>query len=250
MKTVQLIGGLGNWMFQIAFLEYLNYHNIDAYIHAELERSHHSSMNYFETIFNKWNAKLVFNQNPMIITEDAYHERDLVNECKVLDGHRVLIVGYFQDYKYITNQFLSKIVIPTHTLEKYSNIGNTVFLHIRGGDYINTTGFDLKLDNKYYPNAIKQFPEGTHFSVFTNDIDYAKSRTFLNDISYSFVNENELDSLFLMSQCSGGICANSTFSWWGAYLNRNRKLTWPSKFMNAPHCAEGYRFPELIVLDV
>lgn len=251
MITVKLIGGLGNWMFQIAFLEYLNDHNIHTYIHSNIETSPHSSINYLETIFSKWNDKLRYNPNHIVIREDSNHHRDFVSECKSLAEQNLLIHGFFQNYKYITSEFLSKIVVPTNSLEKYPNIGNTVFLHIRGGDYVGHWLHDLGLDNNYYPNAIKQFPEGTHFSVFTNDIEYAKSKSFLNNISYSFVNENELDSLYLMSQCSGGICANSTFSWWGAYLNRNRKLTWPSKFFNInTGCDEDYRFPELIILDV
>lgn len=250
MLTVQLMGGLGNWMFQIAFLEYLNRHNIDSYIHSNLETSPHSSINYLETIFNNWNTKCLSNPNHIIIREDSNHHRDFVNECKSLAEQNVLLVGYFQNYKYITSEFLSKIVVPTHSLEKYPNIENTVFLHIRGGDYLLHWLHDVGLDNNYYQTAIKQFPEGTHFSVFTNDIEYAKTKAFLNNISHSFINENEVDSLFLMSQCSGGICANSTFSWWGAFLNRNRKLTFPSKVMNIPYYHEGYCFPELIILDV
>jgi hypothetical protein len=107
-----------------------------------------------------------------------------------------------------------------------------VFLHIRGGDYVNHPNHDLKLD-KYYERAIQVFPEGTAFSVFTNDKEYALSRPYLRDISYSFVESgNEVDDLYLMTQCKGGICANSTFSWWGAYLNTSRTLVLPSKWWN------------------
>jgi hypothetical protein len=99
----------------------------------------------------------------------------------------------------------------------------------------------------YYSQAIQQFP-GAHFAVFTNDIAYAKSKRWLQDVPHTFIEENEIDSLLLMSKCAGGICANSSFSWWGAYLTPNRKITLPEEWILTPAFrTEGLYFPDAIV---
>jgi len=73
----------------------------------------------------------------------------------------------------------------------------------------------------------------------------------LNSISYSFVFESEVDSLYLMSQCgAGGICANSSYSWWGAYLNPNRMIVMPSKWYTDSRYSDGYYFNGVIKLDI
>jgi hypothetical protein len=102
---------------------------------------------------------------------------------------------------------------------------------------------------EYYIKAIDSFPKGTVFSVFTNDIQYAHTIVNLNDIDHTIINENEVDSIYLMSKCKGGICANSSFSWWGARLNPNRKLILPSEwFKDTNFYTAGFYFPEATVL--
>ncbi len=68
--------------------------------------------------------------------------------------------------------------------------------------------------------------------MFTNDMDHIKSKfPFILEQPHTVVSENELDSLYLMSKCQlGGVASNSTFSWWGLYLNLDRpNLIIPSK---------------------
>lgn len=250
MKTVQLMGGLGNWMFQIAFLEYLNQQGIIAYIDSNLLISPHSSVNYLETVFREWKELCICNPNSKILGEYKNHPHDWIHESKYWMLQPVMFQGYFQTYKFITTEFLSKIYLPTRTLEKYPNIQNSVFLHIRGGDYINHSLLHINLD-VYYHRAIQLFPNKTHFAIFTNDIGHAKTKGFLSEIKYTFIEEPELDSLYLMSQCKGGICANSSFSWWGAYLNPNRQLILPSKWFNEfDWCSDGYYFPGCNIVNV
>jgi hypothetical protein len=93
---------------------------------------------------------------------------------------------------------------------------------------------------------------GIHkFTVFTNDRNYCASQKYLDDIRYTIVDENELDTLYLMTQCKAGITANSSFSWWGAYLNRDRPICMPSKWFNNPAMhIEGYFFPGCFIHQV
>ena len=91
----------------------------------------------------------------------------------------------------------------------------------------------------------------TKFSIFTNDKLYASTKSFLGDIDYEFVDTPELESLALMSKCKAGITANSTFSWWGAYLNPHRPICMPSKWFNdLEYSIAGYFFPGVFIISV
>jgi hypothetical protein len=161
----------------------------------------------------------------------------------------VSLAGYFQDWRYVTHDFLRELVFSTATENRYEGIKEGIFLHIRGGDYVNNPYHDLKLD-AYYERAIAMFP-GAHFFVVTNDVDYAMSRPFMSTLKHTLVIESELDTLYLMSQCAGGICANSSFSWWGAFLNPHRKIVMPNRWYPDPSIpTEGYYFPGVIKCPV
>jgi hypothetical protein len=156
--------------------------------------------------------------------------------------------GYFQDWRYIDQDFVSRLSFIDVT-SKYPGIKDGVFLHVRGGDYVGNAFHDIGLD-AYYLRAIAQFPNA-HFFVMTNDLDYAMSRPYLNGLHYTLVMEPEIETLYLMSQCAGGICANSSFSWWGAYLNPKRKIVMPDRWyadLNMP--TAGYYFPGVIRCQV
>ena len=99
-----------------------------------------------------------------------------------------------------------------------------------------------RLGFKYAPHH-----ENEEFVIFTNDIPYAKN--YFKDIP--IIQENELDTLYLMSQAKGCICVNSSFSWWGAYLNPNRPIFMPSKwFGNILMDKSGYYFKGVQIIEV
>jgi hypothetical protein len=248
--SVFLMGGLGNWMFQIAFLEYLkNQLGREIHISEHAWTSPHSNIDYMATVFSRWNHLRITTTSPHRI-EESYPGMDWIGILNTYPNS--LIVGYFQNHNYITKSFLENIRLPSDSIIRNPKIRETVFLHIRGGDYLypQFSVLNVNLDS-YYKRAIEIFPQGTHFSIFTNDIPYAKSKPFINTISHTFIQESEVDSLYLMSQCKGGICANSSFSWWGAFLNPNRTITLPSKWVNDPNkYAAEYYFNGSTTVDV
>jgi hypothetical protein len=131
-------------------------------------------------------------------------------------------------------------------LSKYPDITKKTFIHIRGTDYIDNCTHDIGLySNKYYEKCIELTPF-KDFVVFTNDIDYAK-KIFPNT---PIILESEVDSLFLMSQCAACICANSSFSWWGAYLNPNRPIFMPSKWYKNTAYQGNYYFDGVTVIEI
>lgn len=244
MITTQLSGGLGNQMFQLAALDTISKQtNRTPYLTSlTTTKTHHSSNNYFDSIFYKWKSTPILDIQAHQVEESSYEFK----QWRIENSTPVTLCGYFQNYKYISSEFESKLSFP----ECMSLPG--AFLHIRGGDYVNHWLHDVKL-REYYHRAIEQFPLGTKFFVFTNDKEYAKSLDILEKIDYEFVNEeDELYALTLMKNCKlGGICANSTFSWWAAYLNRqNRTLIIPSKWFNSNIYVQGYFFPEAIICQV
>lgn len=244
MLTIHMQGGLGNQLFQLAALESISKRNL-ASMFLETSTSpstNHSRRNYFQSIFLEWN-RIPRRKLPVeVLDEPSYEFREwkLVRSATKLQG-------YFQNYKYISDKFLETLWLPNVT----SLPG--AFLHIRGGDYVQHPLHGVNLES-YYSQAIQMFPEGTKFYVFTNDIPYAKTLSFLEKVDYEFVDErDEVCALALMKNCLvGGICANSTFSWWGAYLNRkNRTLVLPSKWFNDPSIyVNGYFFPGSVICPV
>lgn len=253
MLTVYPKGGLGNQLFQYAAGETIaKLTGRQFYLYTtETRKTDHSQEEYFNTIFKNFNSLYAQPTEPCVNTyEDIQHLYIDWNSKLNPENKNVILFGYFQNWKYIPESFCDRLIFNKDVLRKFPIHKRAAFLHIRGGDYKNNWLHDVGLDS-YYERAIKQFPKGTHFYIFTNDIEYARSKSFLSSISYSFVFENEVDSLYLMSQCGiGGICANSSYSWWGAYLNPKRKIVMPSKWFNDSTYIDGYYFDGVIKLDV
>ena len=240
--TVSLQGGLGNVLFQIAGGSSIAKKNNYQFCLTDLPKTHHSEEDYYSSILQKWKCYYSSIDNPIDIHEQSYAYSDWTFP----PNNALRLCGYFQNYKYIDSDFVDSLVLPeVDTL-------HGAFLHIRGGDYVNHWFHDVKL-NYYYSRAIQQFPSNTKFYVMTNDIPYAQTLSFLKTINHEFVDEkNEVRTLALMKNCTlGGICPNSTFSWWGGYLNRSRTIVLPSKWFNDPRMyVEGYFFPGSVVIPV
>ena len=243
------MGGLGNQLFQIAFADLLSKRaNVKLHIDQNLSFKH-SSQQYLETVCKHWQSLQTTRPAGHVIEEVLMRPQNWLHDISRYPD--IFLVGYFQNFQYVTHEFISKLHFSTSVLERFPDIQNTVFLHIRGGDYVDHPMHDVKLDS-YYQKAIKLFPKGTKFSVFTNDKEYGLTRPYLKDIEYSFVDsDNEVDDLYLMTQCKGGICANSTFSWWGAFINPNRQLILPSKWWNDENWySKGLYFNGCTIVEV
>ena len=237
MVGICLVGGLGNQLFQLAaFSKFVRASKLEQIPFVHVRQNAHSSKNYFakDSIFGNFEYQI--STCSCNLSCDDYLYNDFLR-------------GYFQHFEYVEQSFVQKLQLfenETHKLEG-------AFLHVRGGDFIyNSTNLHNVDLRRYYAEAILLFPPFTKFFIFTNDREYAQS--FFenkNDNQYVFVKEDdEVKALTMMSQCTmGGICANSTFSWWGAYLNSqknpNARIVLPNKWSNDPNImkADGYFFP-------
>ena len=139
-----------------------------------------------------------------------------------------VLEGYFQFYPTIEPHiqdicgFLIKGLteIRANFLEKYPNIRSTAFLHVRRGDYIGLSHYHFLQPVDYYERALSYFAIDTPILLFSDDLDYCKGIDLFKNRNCIFIDEpDEIIALALMSLCEkGAICANSTFSYWGAML--------------------------------
>lgn len=163
--------------------------------------------------------------------------------------------GFWQSYRYfesfkkeILQEFTCKHLLEGKNKELSELIEscNAVSLHIRRGDYVshmNASSFHGLSPLEYYYKAITFLCERVEqpcFFVFSDDIAWVKEHLKI-EYPITFVDHNSVNQGFedmrLMSLCKHNIIANSTFSWWGAYLNRYAKkmVIAPQKWFNDPN---------------
>jgi GR25 family glycosyltransferase involved in LPS biosynthesis len=177
-----------------------------------------------------------------VINEQMFlYNPNLVQE--VNNYNNVNIHGYFQSYKYfdhmrdkILHIFQFKDSIKYNCVEimkKYRETNKIIVsCHVRRGDLVNYTGYGPPTSIEFINNAISKLESILNLEysllVFSDDITWTKNNLVLNNstlrknIMYS-ENMNEGEDLCLQSMCDHNIVTNSTYSWWGAYLNTNNK---------------------------
>ena len=250
MFSVKLDGGLGNQLFQLAFLMYISKTSGKSYFIQNLDSPStvHSREQYFESILKQWKRDYANNLIDSTISENAtFKNLDRTSTIGSVKGN-LCFIGYFQKWDYvepIKKEFFAKLSFDEMILAKYPNISKKFFIPVRGGDYVNHYFHDVGLKN-YYAKCL-ELCKGEEFVIFTNDVQYAKKIM----PGYEIIQESEVDTLLLMSKCKGCICANSSFSWWGAYLNSNRPIYFPNKWFNDANMdISGYYFDGCQIIDI
>ena len=155
----------------------------------------------------------------------------------------------------IVNIFIFKDDIKNFCLDYLSNIKQEneilVSIHFRRGDYLQVSSLNLSLN--YYKEAINTFTNlfpnaKIKYLIFSNGMDWVKDNFKLNNCVY-VENLDRFKDMCLMSLCDHNIIANSSFSWWGAFLNTNpnKKVICPYNYLNVPNLNEffnGKYYPE------
>jgi len=237
LVSIRLTNGLGNRIFQVlAAIEYANKHNKEfvlcKYVCLDGSKPHEQNLNemikeLFPSI--KWVDFFINYTEVREIKQWKYSEL----QYKVTN---VLLNGFFQDEKY----FPSNDKIPVLKTTYYEN---TYFVHIRAGDYLlyeNEWGFDL---TDYYENCFNTLGKDVNYLVFSNDNKYAEGYMKEFNIKYTLSDKTEqLDVLREMANCAGGICANSTFSWLGAFFQGDKrgKIFMPNIWKKGYDCSGIY----------
>ena len=236
-----LQGGLGNYLFQISAAYAVSIRDnkelkIDvsdiAIVHSPIELY---SNNIFRNISfgNIDNFEHIHQSNHIPI--------NYINIPEVKGNLK--LDGYYQNEKYF-KQYRDNILklfeiddsTKNNLTEKYSDIQfeNTCSIHVRRGNYVERQHFHPLQTIEYYKKSISIIGEKTLFLIFSDDIEWCKVN--LDFIENKIFISGNLDyyDLYLMSMCYHNIIANSSFSWWGAWLNKNtnKKVVYPYIWFN------------------
>lgn len=264
MIIVELNGGLGNQMFQYAFARSIQldtdselFFNLNQF---ENKANNHHSIRRFEldsfnlkintfteahriffpkSIFKRFFLKVYkfLNIKSIIFENSTKHDESILKKIK----HQTYLIGHWQSPKYF-NKYKSILVQEFQFLLKFNRDlelenhimnSNSVSIHIRRGDYVSNNEANIVhgiCTLEYYKSATDLLNikyNNICWYIFSDDINWCRTNfTWLQNIV--FVAPNLLPShydMYLMSLCNHNVIANSTFSWWAAWLNRNENKT-------------------------
>ena len=160
------------------------------------------------------------------VQEPHYHfSQELLDNCP----DNVSLVGYFQSEKYFKHieDDIRKLFGPKEdALSCWAStqhlFDNPVALHIRRGDFLRNSVHHHNLSMKYYETALRAFGSDRQVIIFSDDTDWCKAQPlFEGDRFLVCEGGGPYTDLYMMSKCDDFIIANSTFSWWGAWLSHN-----------------------------
>lgn len=253
MITCNLMGGLGNQIFQIfATISYaINNRKQFKFLKVDSLGGGSSTLRYtfWNSFFSRLN-KPFLTDNIVVLPNNVIKEKEFrFNELPNYGNNNqenYMLSGYFQSYKYFENYYdmVCRLIGLQNMkdtlilkLDLSNNLlGNTISMHFRIGDYKKIQELHPILTKNYYFNALNYIKtksnNNTNYNILyfceEQDIDEVTNIiNYLKDIftSYKFARgEKELEDweqMLLMSCCNHNIIANSSFSWWGAYFNSN-----------------------------
>ncbi|MCJ7802945.1 MAG: alpha-1,2-fucosyltransferase [Candidatus Marinimicrobia bacterium] len=257
MITCNLMGGLGNQIFQIfATISYaLKSKNKFQFLNVETLGGGSTTVRstYWSTFFSNMRPFLMSTIPAVtVIRENGFPYNEL--PLREMVNRDVLIHGYFQSYKYFQdsynvicrmigiNKMKESLLLKLDLNSAYME--NTISMHFRIGDYKKIQEFHPLATYGYYERSIQHLQ--THQPTnpwnvlfFCEDVDYDDVAVLINKLSnrfpnYTFTRANntlaDWEQMLLMSCCHHNIIANSSFSWWGAYFNAfvDKMVCYPS----------------------
>ena len=249
MITCNLMGGLGNQLFQIFTTISCAINTRRKFVFLDTETLGGGQTIVRSTYWNNFLSKLkIFTTKTlpqMLLIKEANFRYNPLN-LFIDQGKDICIYGYFQSYKYFDNNFeficrliamdeIKKNVIKNaNSSEDYLN--NTISLHFRIGDYKKIQHYHPIMTLEYYTNALSLIKnksnktESKDVLYFCEEEDILDVSEIINKLKNKFTDFtftkasstlSDWEQMVLMSCCKDNIIANSSFSWWGAHFNTN-----------------------------
>ena len=291
MIIIEMSGGLGNQMFQYALYKSMLHKGLDVTIDKSIYRDvdhkeqvdldRFPNVSYIEADRKLSSALRGYGYNDNIIDKirnklnkskrNLYHEDlDKGYQPEIFEFDNVYLNGYWQCERYfkdIRNEIKKDFIFPCAqsgddkikalTIEMESC--NSVSLHVRRGDYLKPGLIEIYGDictEDYYKKAIEYIKERVDnpvFYIFSNDMAWVRDNFKSDDFRY--VNEygvfDGMTDMYLMTWCRHNIVANSSFSWWGAWLNKHDDniVICPNRWVNT-HTVTDIICEDWIRIDV
>lgn len=256
MVIIQFAGGLGNQIFQYAFsLNFLKNcipikYDLSFYQRQKIHNGFELKSVFeeidiafanYRDIFHFLEKKIVNGEKKYLLKEGCNIIREEEKEEfkyleHLLKVNNSYFQGYWQNRSYfevksfhLREKLTFKDLSPNDLLNNEILLkiqsSNSVSIHIRRGDYLKSPIHNI-LDINYYKKAVEIIENKITepiFFIFSDDIGWVKNQELFSDCV--FVDNNKNDTAYidmqLMSLCKHNIIANSTFSWWAAWLNKN-----------------------------
>lgn len=239
---IVLQGGLGNQLFQLGtIIKIAEKFNKNFILNSNLIIPNYHQNNNISITLNKLisimpNIKI---NNNELSKKDFHTYYENKNNCFIYDEHNldncfsiynnVILHGYFINYKYISRDFYKLFnIVPNNKNLLKMDFNNLYFIHIRLGDFLKHKLYFIDLI-KYYNfciNSILNKNKDARFIICTNQYDDIFKKyliSFPKNAKYIIQDKtnNDIDTLYIMKSCIGGICANSTLSFMGVILQNN-----------------------------
>ncbi|MEZ8805120.1 alpha-1,2-fucosyltransferase [Vibrio atlanticus] len=260
MKVISISGGLGNQLFQYAFYLYLK--DNSGFDEIFLDFSFYEKQNKRDAVIRKFEPvrsadikeqslrkRIQFSVIKFLIKIDflkkffTFFDGEKGLDEKVLLTKKTMLDGYWQSFKYAENskEYVREIFnfyeFENSLLELKNEISttNSVCLHIRRGDYVSeahTNQVHGICSIEYYHKAIKKIEENSenikYVYVFSDDVSWVKDNLNLTlptkVIDFRGKGVPDYAEMLLFSCGKHKVIANSTFSWWGAFLSERNGM--------------------------
>lgn len=269
MIIVKVMGGLGNQLFQYALYRQFQENGKEAYLDISwYYENKGADRKYQLDLFNTKILKCSRRQKYQLANNDQnifgilYHRIFGNKKSHIVDSvsgefnpsilklEKGYLDGYWQREEYFKNvaallhkELVLKIALPNECSKMLRIIEktNSVAIHVRRGDYLKIQDLCGICTEEYYNDSMEYMKHhiyNVHFFVFSDDLDWCKC-FFGNKLNVTFVDMNNENAgyfdLVLMSKCKNMIMANSSFSWWAAWLNEADKkiIISPKRWSNA-----------------
>lgn len=260
-------GGIGNVMFKLAAAISLALDNNVDYIFSNefirpadqvATKGYSDYRVYYDNILRNIQFINSIPKNYTVYNQPGFHYEPI----PYISGSNLLITGYYQSEKYFKNnrQYIFDLFKPSNEtkkfiLENYIDVTNSVSIHVRRGDYLQYPNHHPQQTNEYYKTAVETIGLDRNYIIFSDDIDGCRDMfNFLPNKRF-FTSGIDWIDLYMMSLCSDNIICNSSFSWWGAYLNEHvtKTIIAPKRWFGPAY--ENYNTSDLIpkswiILDI
>lgn len=237
-------GRLGNQMFQYAAIKGISsFHGYDFTIpegprkedEFNDEMNQHKLFMAFKMHGLKYVGVVEEKNSGMCFALISYDEQFVIN-CP----DNINLNGYFQSEKYfmhIKDEIRKDFEFHDHIKKSCNSIwkeivvdegfSEAISVHVRRTDYLEKSHIHHILSMSYYEEALSKLPKDIPVFVFTDDPQWAKENKFFSSDRFFISESDNICDMCLMSMCTYNVIANSTFSWWGAWLAGHNNVIAP-----------------------